>query len=206
VYYSQLQLAKWETWTPSAEFIARAKPVRWFSIVIRAKGRPADLTAAVRDQVLSLDPDQPITNLGPMKDLFDARLSTRRFNMLLFGVFAGSALLLASIGIYGVISYSVAQRVNEIGIRIALGAKQRDVLWLIIGQGMGLALAGLGIGLTASSGLTRLIKSLLYGVSASDPVTLTAVSTLLALTALLACYLPARKATRIDPLAALRRE
>jgi putative ABC transport system permease protein len=206
VYYSQLQLAKWETWTPSAEFIARAKPTRWFSIVIRAKGRPADLTAAVRDQVLSLDPDQPITNIGPMKDLFDARLSSRRFNMLLFGVFAGSALLLASIGIYGVISYSVAQRVNEIGIRIALGAKQRDVLWLIIGQGMGLALAGLGIGLTASSGLTRLIKSLLYGVSASDPVTLTAVSTLLALTALLACYLPARKATRIDPLAALRRE
>ena len=141
-----------------------------------------------------------------MKDLFEARLSSRRFNMLLFNVFAGSALLLASIGIYGVISYSVAQRVNEIGIRIALGAKQRDVFWLIIGQGMGLALAGLGIGLTASSGLTRLIKSLLYGVSASDPATLTAVSTLLALTALLACYLPARKATKIDPLAALRRE
>jgi putative ABC transport system permease protein len=206
VYYSQLQLAKWDTWTPSAEFIALAKPVRWFSLVIRVKGRPADMTAAVRDRVLSLDPDQPITNLGSMNDLFEVRLSSRRFNMLLFGVFAGSALLLASIGIYGVISYSVAQRVNEIGIRIALGAKQRDVLWLIIGQGMGLALAGLGIGLAASSGLTRLIKSLLYGVSASDPATLTAVSTLLALTALLACYLPARKATKIDPLAALRRE
>jgi putative ABC transport system permease protein len=206
VYYPHVQIVSRESLKPSAEFIKKAKPVKWLNLVIRVKGRPDDLVAAVSDKILLLDPDQPINNVKPMTNLYNDKLSSRRFNMLLFGAFACAALLLASIGIYGVISFSVAQRINEIGIRIALGAKRTDVLWLIIGQGVSLTLFGLGIGLGAAFGLTRLIKSLLYGVSATDPATLVTISTLITIVALCACYLPARKATRIDPLLALRSE
>ena len=133
-------------------------------------------------------------------------MAARRFTMVLLGVFAGLALLLSSIGIYGVISYVVSQRTNEIGIRIALGAQQRDVLRLMLGEGMKMALLGVSIGIAVALGLTHLMVNILFGVSATDPLTFLGVATLLVVVALLACWIPARRATRVDPLVALRYE
>jgi ABC-type antimicrobial peptide transport system permease subunit len=133
-------------------------------------------------------------------------MAARRFTMVLLAVFAGLALLLSSIGIYGVISYVVGQRTNEIGIRIALGAQQRDVLRLMLGEGMKMALLGVAVGIAVALGLTHLMVNILFGVSATDPLTFLGVATLLVVVALVACWIPARRATRVDPLVALRYE
>src|SRR4029077_9292087 len=153
--------------------------------------------------------DQPVYDVHTMQQIVSQSMSSQRFPMILLGTFAALALLLASVGIYGVISYSVNQRVHEIGIRIALGANRQNIFRLVVGQGLRLALAGLAIGAAAALVLTRLLSSfshLLYGVGTSDPVTFVCVSLLLAGVAILACYLPARRAMRVDPMFALRHE
>jgi putative ABC transport system permease protein len=160
----------------------------------------------VREAVQSVDPDQPISAVANMEDLLSRSVGQRRLSMMLLSLFSGIALVLASIGIYGVMSYSVTQRSRELGVRIALGADRSDVLRLVLRQGMGLALAGIGIGLAAALGLTRLIESQLYGVAATDPTTFAVVAAVLAATALLANLIPAIRAMRMDPAVVLREE
>jgi putative ABC transport system permease protein len=141
-----------------------------------------------------------------MDEIISSSLAARRFSMILFIAFASLALLLSSVGIYGVVSYLVGQRTHEIGIRIALGAQRRDVLCLVLGEGTKMALLGVVIGLAAALALTRLMANMLYGVSSTDPRTFIAVAAVLILVALAACYIPARRATRVDPMVALRYE
>jgi len=187
--------------TQAGQFRARPRV-----LLIRATGDPLDLVAAVKDQIWAVDKDQTIWAMLTMEEIVARSLAPRRFNLLLLGVFAALALVLASVGIYGVISYAVSQRTREIGVRMALGAQASDVQKLVIGQGMKLALAGVAIGLTASVALTRTMKNLLFGVSATDPATFVATALLLALVALAACWIPARRATKVDPMIALRGE
>ena len=176
------------------------------SLVLRANGRPEDIADAARELVWSFDRDQPISRFVTMKEILNEAVAPRRFNMVLFGVLAGAALLLAAVGIYGVMAYTVTQRTHEIGIRLALGARTRDVLRLVIGQGMTLAALGLLLGLATALALTRLIKGWLFGISATDPLTFAALALLLTIVAMLACYFPARRATKVDPMIALRHE
>jgi ABC-type antimicrobial peptide transport system permease subunit len=175
-------------------------------VVMRVAGRPKDLAEAARQTVWSLDRDLPIPQIATMEDRVAYVFAPRRFNMLLFGVFAFVALSLAVIGIYGVIAYSVAQRTYEIGIRMALGATGRDVLWLVVRQGLLLALIGVAMGTGAALALTRILKNLLFEVSATDPATFVFIALLLVGVAMIASYIPARRATKIDPLLALRHE
>jgi putative ABC transport system permease protein len=156
--------------------------------------------------VTSVDKSLPIYDLKPMTELLRDSLARRRFNLILLTVFSCVALILAAVGIYGVISYGVTQRTHEMGIRMALGAKPRDVLKLVVRQAMMLALAGVAIGLLASWALTRLMKGLLFSISVTDPMTFVVISLLMTLIALLACLIPALRATRVDPLVALRYE
>jgi putative ABC transport system permease protein len=141
-----------------------------------------------------------------MNEVIADSLAERRFAMIVLGAFAAAALLLASLGIYGVVSYLVGQRTRELGIRVALGASRRQILTLILGHGLKMTLAGVVVGLVAAFGLTRLMRTMLYGVGATDPITFAIIAVLLTTIALLACYLPARRATRVDPLVALRNE
>jgi putative ABC transport system permease protein len=175
-------------------------------LVLRSAIDPASLTPAVRDAVASIDKDQPVFNVNTMKQLVDASVATRHITLVLLGLFSGLALLLAAIGIYGVISYSVQQRTHEIGIRMALGAQRSDVLRLVVGQGVKLAALGIAIGIAAAFGLTRLMASLLFGVGAYDPVAFVTAAIILLLVAIAACYIPARRAIAVDPMVALRYE
>jgi putative ABC transport system permease protein len=176
------------------------------TLAIRTASDPLDMVSAVRQAVRSLDPDQPVSLIRTMDGLVANALAPARFTLLLLTIFAGVAGLLAMIGIYSVMAYMVTQRTHEIGIRIALGAQVRDMLILVIRQGMTLAGTGVTLGLISSFGLQRVMEGLLYGVSATDPATFVVISLLLAGAALLACYVPARRATKVDPLVALRYE
>jgi len=174
--------------------------------VMRTNGDPMNLAAAARREIQAIDKDQPIADVRTMKSWIDELTARSRFGTLLLGIFAGLALVLAAIGIYGVMSYSVTQRTHELGIRIALGAQTRDVLKLILGRGFALTLAGIGLGLIAAFALTRVMSSLLFGVSATDPATFGGLSLLLTAVALAACYIPTRRAMKVDPMVALRNE
>ena len=173
---------------------------------VRTKADPASVTAGTREAIRSVDPDLPIAKVAPLTVIVKDSLTQSRFSMLLLGAFGALALILASIGIYGVISYSVGRRTREIGVRMALGAQRRNVLGLVLGQGARLAGLGIAIGLVAAIGVTRLMASLLFGVAPRDPLTFFAVPVLLMAIALLACYIPARRAMRVDPMVALRYE
>jgi len=176
-----------------------------FTVVMRADAPPATVLGAARDIVRGLDPDI-VPRLRTFEEVFTASLEARRFNLVLVGAFAGTALLLAAVGIYGVMAYWVARRTREIGVRIALGAVPRDVLRLVLGQGSRTVTAGVAFGLAGSLALTRTMESLLYGVRPTDPATFAGVSLLLAAVALLASYVPARRAVKVDPMVALRHE
>jgi putative ABC transport system permease protein len=176
------------------------------SLAVQTSVPPETIVPAIREQVRSLDPDQPITAVRTVNELLGRALSEAKFSLWLLGLFAALGLLLAAIGIYGVMVTAVTQRTHEIGLRMALGARGPDVLWLVIRQGMIPVLIGVGVGLAAAVGLTRLMSSLLFEVSATDPLTLALITVLLTIVALLACYIPARRATKVDPLVALRYE
>ena len=192
--------------TPEAYVPYTQAPYRFMSIIIRTATEPATLVAAVRSQVQALDPQQPVYDIKTMEEVIGDSLAKRRLNMLLIAIFAAVALLLAAVGIYGVMSYSVVQRTHEIGIRMALGATRGDVLRLVVRQGMFLVVVGLGIGLIAAFMLTKVLDSVLFGVTSKDPITFVVVAGTLMLVALIACYIPARRATKVDPLTALRYE
>ncbi len=176
------------------------------SLVIRATVEPASLASAVRQAAAEVDKTQPVSNLTTMEAFVSEAYARPRFNLVLLGLFGGLALLLSAAGIYGVMAYGVAQRKNELGLRLALGAQPHDVMKLILRQGLRLISVGLVLGLVSALALTRLMKSLLFGVNATDAVTFAAVTLLLLVVALLACLIPARRATRVDPLATLRQE
>jgi putative ABC transport system permease protein len=190
-----------ESWMPLAQ-----SPARSMEVVLRTTGDPLALGNSAREAIWSIDRDLPIPRIQTMEQNLSTRVAQRRLNMLLLGLFASVALVLSAVGIYGVMNYTVTQRTNEIGIRVALGAQIRDVLRLVVGEGMILALAGVVIGLVMTFAMTRLMASLLFGVSASDPLTFAAIAALLFGVALLACWIPARRATEVDPMVALRYE
>jgi ABC-type antimicrobial peptide transport system permease subunit len=181
----------------------------WMSprdLVVRTKRDAASLAGAVREAVWQVDKDQPVSNVKTMDQVFTAAVSRERFQTLLLTLFAALALVLACVGLYGVISYAVARRTHEIGVRMALGAQPRDVLRLVLRQGMTLTFAGLVVGIAGALAVTRVMADMLYGVTATDAVTFVSVGALLIVVAFLACYVPARRATKVDPLIALRYE
>jgi putative ABC transport system permease protein len=175
-------------------------------LVVKTTGDPLSFVASAREAVWSVDRDQPVSNVSTMETIVSESLAGRRLTMLLLGIFAGLALLLAAVGIYGLISYAVTQRTHEIGIRMALGANSRNVLGMVVGDSIRMIAIGVGVGLAAAFFLTRFMRSLLFGVSETDPVTFAVIPALLAAVALAATYIPARRATRVDPMVALRHE
>jgi len=176
------------------------------TLIVRTAGDPLRMASAVSAQVWAIDKDQPVHDVQAMDHVVDDSISQRRFNMLLLAFFAGIALVMAAVGIYGVLAYAVSRRTQEIGIRMALGAQTRDVLRMIGREGLELALIGIGVGLVGALALTRLMSSLLFGVSPTDATTFAVVPVLLGVVALAACYLPARRAARVDPTVSLRYE
>jgi putative ABC transport system permease protein len=195
-----------EIYTLPQQSLTNDGATRTMYLAVRASNDPAALIAAIRRQAQELDKEQPIADVATMEERRADSLLRARFNTLLLTIFAAVALTLAVVGVYGVMSYSVAERTREIGVRVALGAQRRDVLGLIVKRGMALALGGALIGLGGAIAVTRLMKGLLYEVSATDPLTLSAVAFVLVAAAALACCLPARRATKVDPMVALRTE
>jgi putative ABC transport system permease protein len=175
-------------------------------VFLRSRGDAEHLGEAVRHEVESVNPNVPVHSISSMDQIIARSVADRRFALELLGVFAAVALLLAAIGIYGVMSYSASQRLHEIGIRVALGAQRMHILRMAIGEGMQLVAIGLAIGLIGAGALTRFVRAMLFDVSPFDPATFAATSAALAAVAFLACYVPARRATRLDPLLALREE
>jgi putative ABC transport system permease protein len=175
-------------------------------LVVSTSVEPLSLAATVRKAVWEIDKDQPVSNIRTMEDILAESVARQRFSMLLFGIFAALALVLAAVGIYGEMSYSVAQRTREIGLRMALGAQRSDVLKIVVGQGLKLVLIGVVFGLVAAFILTRLRSSLLFGVSATDPITFISISLALISVAVLSSFIPAHRATKVDPMVALRAE
>jgi hypothetical protein len=187
---------------PSQIYVPHAQDGGWstLGLAVKTKGDPKALISQVRDVIRSLDKDQPVFDMKTMDEAFSESVARTRLIVLLFGVFSVFALALATVGIYGVMAYSVAQRTHEIGIRLALGAQRSDVLRMIINQGMILALIGAVLGLAGAFAVTRVMRNLLYGVSTTDPVIFVSVPLLLTLVALAACYIGARRATKVDPM------
>jgi hypothetical protein len=188
-----------QVYVPSAQWANSS-----LQLAVRTTADTTSVVAAIRREVSAVDKDIPLYQIATMEQLMATTTAQRRFTLLLAGVFAGLSLVLAGLGIYSVMAYAVAERTHEIGLRMALGAQTGDVLRLVIGQGMTLVLLGVAAGMTAAFGLTRLMKALLFEVKATDPLTFAAVAALLALVAFVACWLPARRATKVDPLVALR--
>jgi putative ABC transport system permease protein len=176
------------------------------NVYIRTTSSPEALEEPVRREIQAVDPDLPVFGVRALRSIISDSLAPRRFAMQILGFFAATAMLLAAIGIYGVMAYFVSQRVREIGVRMALGAQRADVMKLIVWKGMSLALAGVTAGLVAALALTRLISRLLFDVSATDPLTLAAFTALLGFVAFLANYVPASRAAKVDPMVALRYE
>lgn len=202
--YPELYVAAFQ----DAGFLGNAVPARanYLTLVVRTASDPAAIASSVKSAIWSLDANLPITSVLTMDDVVAQANAQPRFEMLLLSVFAGVALLLAAVGIYGVMSYTVARRTHEIGIRISLGAARADVLLMVIRQGLILALVGSAVGIVTALILARLMTKLLYGVAPTDPVTFAGVAALLIAVALVACWVPARRATRIDPVSAMRCE
>jgi putative ABC transport system permease protein len=197
------------------DFIAQPKMQMYFTyrqlkdlaanaLVVRTSVKPMSLASSIRNAIWAVDKDQPVANIDTMDHIVSEAIARQRFSMLLLGIFAGLALVLAAVGIYGVMSYSVAQHTHEIGIRMALGARRADVLQMTVKQGLKLVGAGMILGLMAAFLLTRVLASLLYGISATDPITFVGISLLLLAVAILASYIPALRATKVDPIIALR--
>jgi putative ABC transport system permease protein len=192
--------------TPDVYVSYLQAPSRAMTLVVRAVIDPASLASAVRREVQSIDPEVPLHHVRTMREVLSDSIATRRFNMILLASFAAVAALLAAVGLYGVMAYSVTQRTHEIGVRMALGARRRDVLRMVVGQGMALALIGVVLGLGIALATTRVLRNLLFGVTVTDAGTFAGVALLLASVALLACYVPARRATKVEPMIALRYE
>jgi putative ABC transport system permease protein len=190
----------------SDDYLARVLPVLPISIVVRTLASPASVSKPVVDAIHSVDRDAPVEEILLTETILTESLAEPRLASLLLGTFPGLALLLAAVRIYGVMSYNVSQRTHEIGIRMALGAQHSVILGLVVKNGMLLGLIGLAAGLASATALSRFLKGLLFGVGATDPVTLLAVAILLAVVVFLACYIPARRAMRVDPMVALRQD
>ena len=191
---------------PTMYVPAEQSPWETMTLVVRSSGDPTALAAALREEVSAVDKDQPLSEIATMEQIFAKAVAPQRFNLMLVSLFAALALALSTVGVYGVIAYSVTQRAQEMGVRLALGANSRDILRLIIGQAMRVSLLGVGLGLVAAVALTRVMSSLLFEVSATDPVVFVGLAVVLIAVTLVASYIPARRATKVDPLVALRYE
>jgi putative ABC transport system permease protein len=196
------------TTEPSPEvFICDVQHPQWdMTLIVHATSDPASLAAAVRGKVHEVDPNQPVDHVATMEERFSQAVAPQRFNALVLVIFAGMAVILAGVGVYGVMAYSVTRRTHEIGVRMALGAQRQDVLQFVLRHGALLVASGIGLGVAGALALTRSLSSLLYGVKPTDPLTFIGVSLILISVALMASYIPARRATKVEPMVALRHE